>query len=460
MLIVDDKSISKLRKPIFFIGVSLLVLLEIYNRVNWIYGREYLPNFDFFYYLQELTYRLQTGHGYYLNLSLFFDILVMISKVLLLSPLNTIKLVILGNMIVFSTGVVLLSYNKKYWYLVPAIVYIIWGSDIIFYSSYEFIRQVSSISFVPLGMYLIKAHLRSRIKRKFNIFFILGIIILFFSSIIHIFGQVFIALYLFISAKKNGIRIKFLLLLFFLASIYLNLNKLNLLFRSFSLTLPPFNIFFEDKINGMGFFLNLFIGVLVIFFRLKMKEKSDDSWLIWTLFILLYLPIWKTESGSYLVRFTYTSAFLLVLALAYDLAQSYSKEYKKAIIWAVFLLSLNNIVIKVIHRPPLDEASPNPSLEAITSKKKILNQWLPENALIVAPQGVQYRITFFLHRRAVNYKGYADTNRQFPVYKINDFHPASFECSDTTEIKHDLKYIDCIQLEKDWFIWNNKKNGK
>jgi len=93
-------------------------------------------------------------------------------------------------------------------------------------------------------------------------------------------------------------------------------------------------------------------------------------------------------------------------------------------------------------------------LQSIVSNLDILDKWLPKDAFVQAPPGVQYRISYLLDRTsAIQVPKDRNSSEYFQITIANS------SCSESKQInEQELENISCIQLDKTWAI--QRMNGR
>jgi len=436
---------------IIFAAVSLLALwLIAVDRLNWLFSFQYPTSTDGFFYLQEFKERLE-GRSYYSPYSAFFTFAGVIGRLSNVNPPQLFNLIFILGLSSFSLGIIIFAKEAKAVWLSPALVAMLWGSDILFFRHYAFLKQGFSLGVLVLGLSLIYPYVLKR-RIKFQSREIAGVALIIFASLCHVFAAGLVLLFFIVTSNLSKIKAApFLILLIFAGSLlaFLILQP-KFYFRNPFITwhfawyaacefanCSP-KEWFEFEIGSAYVLALLLLG---IFFR----SFKPLFWALLVAVLILNAPFW-TEEGHMSYRLAFSSFWVLVLIILTGPMEALNIQNKASFSLLLVFLILSVGMGRRFETKPYQ--GNNALINELSSNADKLKKWLPEDAVVIAEHGMQFRISYFLDRKSIQrFPGTGKIPSYFQLKK-------SFSNSNCSELEHihTGQVINCVLLGSGWRI--------
>ncbi|NMC62609.1 MAG: hypothetical protein GYA55_05505 [SAR324 cluster bacterium] len=433
-------SSEKLIKVTIVLILLTLILLQLYLRLLFIDTLGYPADYNGFFYLKEIQYRILHGSGYYVKHSPFFFSLSLAGKWLNLSAETIVRFLPLFSTIIFAIGIWIVAFKR------PLLGIFLCGaifiSDAFFYFHYGYARQALGISLVVLGFAIWK------LNPKKMALAVAGLFIVLLGSVFHLFSAG-LAVFLFFFVEKMPLGK--------IVGLFAAIGLISELIRR------PKNILAQLEL-GRGFewefavagnyiskvewaeywsFYIITLFALIILIRSKIWRLLP----LCVLFIALTLPIWSDkEMFSFRFMLSSISVFFIFMSLLISETQKANSRFgpERLILLLFSMLFISKLCLSDKPR----RLGPGMPLQSITSNIRLLEKWLPKDAFVQAPPGVQYRISYLLDRASAIKVPKDRLGSQY--FQITMARPG---CPEPDQInEQDLKNISCIQLDKTWVI--------
>ncbi|MDB5038204.1 MAG: hypothetical protein JWQ35_1732, partial [Bacteriovoracaceae bacterium] len=193
--------------------------------------------------------------------------------------------------------------------------------------------------------------------------------------------------------------------------------------------------------------------IIYILFALSMAgvliwKKAKIDLVILALAIYFLLSLLFFAPGAW--RFILSAGWIVMIASSLFQGadcEKISLKLKNGILFTVVALILLNLGLSSKQPRIIGPAMP---VSALESNREILDQWLPKDAFVVAPLGVQFRVKYFLNRESAR----SSLPRQLDkTYSIKDLYEQGPPCAKMDAGKiDDLSKVHCFKLGKFWKI--------
>jgi hypothetical protein len=429
---------------VFIIG-SLLALVIINDRFTWLASFDYPTSTDGFYYLQEFKSRLLSSRPYYASNSVFFVICTFLGEILDFGPVMLFNVIFVIGLLFLSSSFLVYSLNSHAIYFFPLFLSLVWGSDVIFFRHYAFLKQGFAIGLFCLGFSLFATNIECNIKK------ILGVILVFIASLCHIFVACLTAFLLLATLFKTKYRrVGLFLLPLILLAVYFLFPQLQskFIFRnpfeSLAFSWPAACSFAKcssrEYLEFIIFSLSSFILLTYFLFN---NTYTGYSFLFLLVILILNAPIWTDEGHmSYRLAFSSMWVFLLLVGRCVVDIASFNKLISLIIIPVAFCMSYFLTEGKAYRG--------NDSLiKSLSQNGEKLSEWLPNNAVILAEHGMQFRVTYFLQRKsAIELKEETQEDNIFILSKTSGFD----SCIAVNELSKQ-NATNCVLIEPNWYLF-------
>ena len=454
--------------PVLAIGLFFLMLFlglrEAFARLELISSMGLPRDYNGFYYLHEITHRLEhSGRGYYHDFNLFFSFAAATARFFSLSPLQTINTSIFASLFAFAAGVTLLGWNRKLWYLSSVLFYLAWQSEPLFFLHYGLLKQTWAQALFVYGLLFALAAPRLPARRIFLLSISAACFVL--AAVSHVFiagvTLLFLAALMFKSGKAGLWKHRWILAGAFLlaacsGAVFLY-HYPKPIFSSFSFEskLPwdsvsvPGSLSPREKLQYQLYFFFAFLFVLT---GILNKVKEPFFWISWVIFLTLSLPIWSTTYDAFWIRFMYSAPPFFLIGAALALQNSDLSLKRGGLLQVVFLL-LFLIMVWAKSSVPAGPRIIGPGLEEkyLSTYRETLKKWIPPGSFVQAPMGVQFMITYFLGRpAATRLPEFSSYEHYFEV--IREPEPPS-DCLYLALATDGIPFgTKCVALNQDWSI--------
>lgn len=434
---------------------------EILLRAQWLATRPYPLDYDGFYYLQELSHRLVSGKGYYHHFSPFFATLEGTARLFSLTPEQTLNVWVMGTLFVLSLSLALIACDRPVWWLAPGFVWLVWQSDVLFYLFYGFLKQSGALAAACLGIVCSERAFpgpsgRSRVPLAF------GSACLAVATLYHPYGFLLSALYLLLA---HNMRIQYKIIVFVLITAlalvgeHSTITKGAELIQSISWSRQP-AWFWAWRLEGISPFelgeyvIYLVSGIALAAYAIIQRDGWALVWGCLAVYFVMSLPIWKHEIGGFSYRLLRSSVPLLFLAFA--LATARHAKTTKA--WYLTHYITGILMVALLTGRLLLPAHPHPigpdmDVQSIAGNSEVLAAWIPKNALVIAPHGIQFRITYFIKRHSSRNLSVA-RSWSGPVFIVGREPPTDAACVRPSALPTTLPSPSCLCLGGGWYIWD------
>ena len=434
----------------FFASSILGYLFLLQDKFKLLAESRYPDDIDAFYYLQELSHWVQFQKGYYSNFS-FFYITSKLGAPFVTDERQLYYLISYSSLFMLSFAFALFFFNRRAYFLLPAVLSFPWLSEVIYSLHNSFLRQAFSVSIFILGFVL---YLTCKNNSNKFIYKTIALLTIFLSASMHMFTAylaglilLFDLLFSHIGLSKKSWAIS-ILLLTALTIMYLSGKGV--------LTIWPLYPEFgwqrvcrigwcrESEMNDLIY--QTLIWFVLIISAIKLKIQSWPFLATAFVWLFLNLPIWNLQSGM-ADRLGFGASWVLFLSIFCFYNACRNKKFKHLLIVTVYL----GFVILYFLKPKVIYAKSSlPRLE-FKEKSEILLNWIPDNSFILAPHGSQFAVTYFLGIQSANKMIFKRNIKN--IYKVLRIKNNEDECIDLAKeedlISSDIK---CILLNKYYAI--------
>ena len=446
-------------------AIALLTLAGAVSLERWEWmAKEAFPlDYGGFYYLQEIKHRLDTGTGYYEKFSVFFSAAASLAKVLPCSDVSFLYAVIWSSILVLAAGIAAgVSLKRNSLSLSAVLFYLVWRSDSIFIAHYAYPRQAWAMAVLAVSIALL-LHAQAAAERKWlqN----LGIALLLVSALFHLFAGVLALILAFVlgwPTIKIGKRATQLLCagLCLIAAVRLFAQPKfileNIVWNTQAVWNWAYDLFWISRLQRVEYISYFCAACCFIAIGLASAEKRIRYWILWGVFLVLTLPIWKQEFGQYAFRFLRCSSWVFFIAAMLSLSQPGTKKIQE-ICGKLVIVALLPVI--VFFRQTLEDRpqaiGPGVPAAPFADLKDPVKDWLAQDAFVLAPHGMQFRVSYFwdcasateLPRDKV-FSAYYRVGFGAPPHK--NCLAAQFAASTESH------QVDCLYLGERLFIWKMK----
>jgi hypothetical protein len=342
----------------------------------------------------------------------------------------------------------LLRQARQSW-LAPGLVFTLWASDLIFFRQYAFLKQAFGLSLVYCAVLLFEV---GRTTKKPTQFYLLGTLSFLFASLSHVFAAIFSAILVFSYGwRKSRLFASALAVLVAVPAIlYLKANPKPI----FTSTIDPYTPTWVaacrfthcSSFEWAEFSLFFIFSILVLALSLKDLKRQLICLTCSSLCLLCYTPIW-TDVGHMSFRLALSTLWIIPLTLAVGLLQSNTARWSQLIaaFCLLFVVSKFSLRSRVYTGPDMPTA-------LIANNTSTLQKWIPENAFILAPHGLQFRLTYFLSRSSASSLPQEQSFQA--LYALRKQTAVRRDCPmiDSLTPSTRVNDIRCLKLDKQWII--------
>jgi hypothetical protein len=356
----------------FFLWV--LFLLLSYSRLQFIFDNPTPISTDGFFYLVEFEHRITKGTGYYDKFAPLLSIIAVVGKTFSLSPEALFQLSVTSSLIILSLSLFLFLERQIHLSLIVPL------SEFIFFRSYAFLEQSFALAITFLGLALI--YQRGTRKEFF------GWLLILFGALSHVSGAILVftyGAYLLIRNKNYffGALLPIVLIGF---KVYNHETPL------FSLDVLPIFISscYEHKCTPLEWgemSITIIFALIILLKAFYERNLWHFSVALAGAVLIFNLPIWSND-GFLGDRLILLSIWFILLAVAIH-------PLKKLRISYVIIMLLTTLLPKKEFR----DRHIDPTI--LKKHGATLKMAIPESALISAPHGSQFRVTYYLKRRSI-----------------------------------------------------------
>jgi|GEM_PF-2169670 len=407
-------------------------------RLAWIYQHPYPIATDSFYYLEEFRSYLSGGTGYYTDRELFFQICAAIGKLFAINPEQIYNLLVISSLTLVSAALVLVIRSSQRIWIAPLIVAALWSSDLLFYRHYAFPQQAFAVGCVLLGIAVIVNGFSSRVA------LVAGLSLAVLGASFHLFAAclaLLILIALLTSQISRVLLVTLLLVLCGAAAIaFATLDSGA--FQSWHGAWPPgivractFARCSTAEWSEVFVLSAVVLSAALVGWRAGVRDAR--YWSLWSIPLMLNLLPWNDQNHlSY--RLALATPWCIFWIAAYGL--------RFQIALPIYLLVIGAAIGGVLGRGEY----PGPTLDPreLASNREALQRWIPQDAVVVAPHGIQYRVRYEIERSSQHrMPSSVPTNKVFIVYQQRR---ATSRCPNIgPQIEPRTK---CVALSNRWVI--------
>lgn len=432
------------------------------ERWNWLASHRCPLDYDGFYYLQELTYRLNQGTGYYHGFSPFFRALTDLARLFDLTPATTLNVWVWGSLLLLSVGFVLLiGRSGTWWWLSPALAVLVWLSDTLFYLHYGFLRQAGAFALLVTGLALFRSHpaqwAGTEVLNRAA-----GFVLIVIAAVFHLFAGLVGLLFVLFDKEMGNWRWRIgTALPLFAASVYFLIPKAGPLAAGLTIAAKP--AWEAARLAGQitpfetaEFWIYAAAGAGLTAVGALKRSRSPLFWALVALFALMVLPVWSQEMGGFAYRLIRSAPWALFLALAVGLGDAPADEAKdRRPFLPVLLVGVLAAVLMARLLLPASTRPIGPSMapETLERHGPLLKAWIPKGTFVQAPHGIQFRVTYFLGRPSARDLSQGLKEKEHNYYIIGPEPPAGLACPDITADTVASPGLRCLRLDPWWCVW-------
>lgn len=428
---------------------SLLTLLAIvYQRILWIITLDYPRSTGSYFYLNEIRAYLETGKGYYRSYSSFFWLVSLPGRIFGVDELTIYYAAICCSLLFFGAAAAVLAYSRRTRVVLPFLLALPWLSDVIFFRHFAFLEQAFSVSLLFLSFALVY-RLRGEDTRFVRIVRGLAVVVSLFCMSMHMFtaalGALMFAAVAPFDFMKDDVRywsLVFALFFIPLAAILGDKVVLQLIPAEFAPTWAS-NCDSQNcsafEIYEFRLFALIYLVILII--TLQQKVRSALLTFLLTAWLIFSIPIWN-EQTDMAYRLAQATPWLVLLALALLCRKAKSPMVTVLVIpVVVFGIAAGSFLL-----PRTRYDLINSDFDVIRKNAVLLSKWVPKDAIVVAPHGMQFVVSYYLRNAALKRLDQQDSSRT--VYRIMRLRAnKSRRCPDISLLQDEQPgEVNCLQL--------------
>ncbi len=445
----------------------LIFLVMLAIRLSWLSKQTYPISTDGFYYLLQFRSIAEfgsleiTGNNFFSNFfsyvspTLWFGGLI--TKTGLFTPEQTFHLIVGLLLIICAYSLLSLTHSTKSLWFAPLFTSSFVASDLIFYRLYAFPRQGTAMSFFLLSLAWLLANRGNNIQSlvaKFKV-----ILALTLTALSHITGAIIVISFFTLTLSRvsrliavTGIIGIIFILILLPASEPLFLSSIFHIPDMLGLKPTLIKMCYFANCSQFEWFELLSVLVVTILFSIRSITSAVPLLSAILIFIIICnLPIWNDDSHLSF-RLAVCSLWIIWFFFALIFHNEKSLNLKKKItifpliILSIFILSASFFLVRKNYRsagmPP----------EIIQKHSLSLVSWIPEDGIIEAPHGSQFKLTYFLKRKSVQtLNNNSSLKPAFKVYQTN-----AKQEKDCFKLPSHFISINkdtlCVRLNESWII--------
>jgi len=433
---------------LFILGAMLF----IYRR-QWILAQTHPLDYDGFYYLQEIRSYALHGRGYYHEEpQLYFQFISKLASLFSLGPVQAFNLSVVLSLLIFATAVALLSWKTGSELLSSGLFVAVMQSEALFFLHYGFLKQSLGTALVVIA-YAAIVRLTEGGSSKWA--YVLSFLALFIGASMHLFSLVLalglIALWIGEQLSKHGRLISWspiALILFGLAIILVKRFPAEL---RLEYELPWDWERTRGWLSDLEVFQYRYSAVLVSLIGAVAAICCLNNRALWGMMLLwfsLNAPIWRHEGVCNRWLISSVSIFFILLALfaREGSARIASRNHRAVALFLLILFILSPALFRRTPRP----VGPDMPISLIEQNARPLTNWISPEAVVVAPHGIQYRISYFLNRAAFKVK---PANQRTSYFKLHRKQRYKQQCFRLREgIDKVPSGTSCVELGSGWVL--------
>ena len=377
---------------------------RFYQMSSWLFQGRWPLDYDGFYYLVELKHRLETSSGYYTaSFHPFFSVVTWILRIGGWSPAQAYPWLVWIAFVLFGFGL-LRPFIKKNFAICSFLFLLFFGSHYAFFGFYGFLKQGWGMAMVSLG-------------GAFSVF----------AFAFHPSSALCAGVAFFRERKMSPPVLAGLgaLTLFLSWKLFPSISFFN-----------PFTFLTTHQLSASEFFEVLFLFFIVLGSLVFLRGKSD-SWMKFfgVLSLVGFLPFWGAESWRMLI-----TSFLISLVFIRRFMEKYSTQVE--IFVPKFLVAL--LLGVMVFPAEIHPLGPTLLVEPIEEMAPALKAWIPPHSFILAPHGLQFRLTYFLDRSSGQTLPSHFNAASTPLFELH-----------RVENRENCRYPQCVSLTEHWEIFRH-----
>lgn len=443
--------------------LTVFALLALFgvgaHRLIWLLQHSWPVYYDGFYYLQEIGYRAKTGSGYYHSFSPFFDLAELLVGAFEAPPMVAFRAMVLAGLFIWAIAFVWIGTRLQSALVGLALLSLVIVSNTVFLQFYGHPRQAISLGLLFLGLLALDGDGGS--SRPSRVWALLGMSLTVVAGLFHVYStSLAIVLLPFVAWKRLPISVIFAggLGLSLSFGWYLSVSPKPVLEHLNLAALPDWTYvwsrdFFQSfQYWDFGVTLLGLVGLFVL--GLAHRLTSSWTWICWVVALgsltPVWFPVWYDGVGGFTDRIP-NSAVLLFPLVVGSFSAGIGKLALARVRSTVALLGILGLIGVQMHPFSEQRLGPKFDPEVLRSNSAALDYWLPEDAFVRAPHGVQFQVTFFLGRTSA--REYPSEELRPHQYALEEVFWVPPWCSSPSDYPDGIpSKVRCVGLGKTWVI--------
>lgn len=423
-------------------ALTVLAAGHAIDRWTWLAERPWPLDYNGFYYLQEVAHRLEHGEGYYHGVAPFFTALAGFVRLAPLAPPEALDLWIWLGVLAFSAALVAARSPGLPLWTAPAVVVLVWGSDALFYAHYAFVRQATAMALLAFGLAVLERAGLERLDARAWI----GAGLIWVAGIFHLFAAV-VGLAWLVARRLSPVRLTALaapLLPLVVAGVADKVRE----FGAIPVRAGPLAWDVARRRGWMSpyeyleypVYAAFAVALLVVAWRSR-PGRPVLFWLSAFGSLAFVLPVWDVSGLGQRLFLSSTWLFLLAVA-AFPSARSLSLGLLAALVACQTALGL---LAPDVPRP----VGPAMRVEPLLRAAPALEAWLPPDAHVLAPNGVQFRVTYLTGRASSQSPPRDHVGPRYVLRLELDPEPPCPPVEAAVDAPGD---VDCVEIGEGWIV--------
>jgi hypothetical protein len=434
------------------ITATTAIFLGLGQRVRFLQTQPLPIAWDGFYYLQQIRYFSLHGENYYNHHWVWTAIAGTVQRVLGLAPESLYPVIVLGNTGLLTGLVAWLAWRHTAGVYSLVVAAIVPASNQIFYQLYGSLTQMTAFSLLLLSWVL----LLSPAKPVRSMIGIGGLAL---AASMHVFvACLAVLIATFDCPGWPGRWPRFAVPGLFIAVAaghFLTNPKPFLQASVFAhgrlpTIIPDRPYFTAAEYQEFGLIAVILMALLLVV--LYRDRSYGRLWRWLTLAMAVFLPVWLViwvdamQAGSLSDRIAQTAVLLgcLPLAIAFGLRDRIGRCYVQCL--AVVAAVTFSTQFLYTHSA-YDALGPDMPIAALTDHADVIRTWLPATSPVLAPHGIQFRITYLFGNPAAAWLN--DATKMAGYYQI--VRTADHRCLPLTVAPFN-RQAACLDLGSGWIL--------
>jgi hypothetical protein len=443
------------RRPLTVVCVVVCVLASVVLFIGnlRLIAMPWPLDYDGFYYLTEIRSYQETSRGHYFPFQPFFAFLNIFVTTFSLSAPHAFHTSVVVTLAVFGLAVSLLALDVKRPHRAALLLVCVCASQSLFFTHYGFLKQAAGITaFVAM---LAALHALANVRSTVVITVIIVALGLFAASF-HKFSALLTVATLACAtalprpARAIGAVLAGAALCFLFATAAPDISQLS--WRSS----PATTAFSRGQINAfeqLELVLHVLLVVIMVGYATWTRRAEPRLLVACALFCLLRAPLWGAENW----RMERSSFWVAFIAMAFFLRVDFraaSQDTIKNVLASAFALV---VVVATVALPRTPHVlGPGMPVESIAHAAPLMSAWIPAGAVVHAPHGVQFRVTYFWRLPAA---------RTPPAGSTEGFTVGCVErgraCPRVADVQaSDVPSLTCVRLDDAWQVSRGPWRGR